>query len=68
MWPGRLSLGACRAVTYLSSLSRQTKSMTSPFVFDFGKLKTNEYSTRYLKAVMVFPCSLCGSTSSLFTR
>ena len=60
-------LGACRAVTYLSFLSRQTKSMTSPFVFDFGKLKTNDYSTKHLKSVMVFQCRPCGSTTSSFT-
>ena len=36
------------------ALSRQTKSITSPFVLDFGKPRTNEYSTKHLKAIMVF--------------
>ena len=29
-------------------------------MFDFGKLKTNEYSTKHLNAVMVFQWRPCG--------
>ena len=55
---------------HLSLVSVKKNCITSPvvFVFDFGKLKNNGYSTKHLKAVTVFQFRHCRSTTSLFTR